>query len=150
MLALDMCTPCYHFWSFLMCLDRLSCLFICSSIYIICSNLSVNSVLFVTSTLAMYPGSIYGHINLFFFCSLSLSISISLSVSFHFIFVIGVDLFSDETCPTKKEFRQMRHSPELLSMSSCKQYLFNVHHAPSVDHTNPSGCDGISFWVCPI
>ena len=57
-------TPCCHFWLFLMCLNRLSCSFTCSSICIIWSNLSVDSDLFVTFTLAKYPGSTYRCIKL--------------------------------------------------------------------------------------
>ena len=64
MLTLDACTPCYCFQSFLMCLNTLSFSFTWSSVCIICSNLSANSDLFVTSRLAKYPDSIYGCINL--------------------------------------------------------------------------------------
>ena len=62
--ALDTHTPCHHFWLFLMCLSWLSFLFTCPSICTICSNLSVNSELFVTSTQAKYSGSFYRQINL--------------------------------------------------------------------------------------
>ena len=58
MFALDMCTPCCDFWFFLICLNRLSCLFTCSSVCVIHSNLSIDSDLFVTSTSAEYPVSI--------------------------------------------------------------------------------------------
>ena len=43
----------------MICLNRFSCSLTCSSICIILSKLSINSDLFVTSTLAKYPGSIY-------------------------------------------------------------------------------------------
>ena len=60
----DMPTPCLCFQLFLMHFNRLSCLFTCSGICIIHSNHSIFSDLFVSSTLAKYPGFIYRHINL--------------------------------------------------------------------------------------
>ena len=61
-----------------------------------------------------------------------LFLSVSVFVSFFFIIVICVDIFTDGTCPTDKDFRQIIHPPDKLPISSCLQYFFSFHHALSV------------------
>ena len=57
---------------------------------------------------------------------------LSSSLWFPFIYMICVDLFTADTHPTEKDFRQMIHPSGLLPKFFWWQYFFILHHAPSV------------------
>ena len=99
-----MCTPCHHFWSFLMCSIWLYHSLICSSICTICLIISINSDLFVTSTLAKYAGFMHGHIDLSWWSPLALFLCRLESV-----LLIFLNLLDCQICPLSSMFKVCNH-----------------------------------------